>query len=224
MPTSETDLIKKMVCRNRCRTWAKLTQDHMNKKNNLPLSCLAMIFGVSCLQSCHATAVTAPSLSTGFSLNAIADEKSNDSPSPGVSNTNSQSRQVSGSKTPSKWLYSQDKVVACRIKQWASYSDTTYIDFEFTNLRSEEPLNIVYTVAPRAKNGKFIRLFNDYTDNQASLTDFRPPLKKGETKVDNYFRKFVWPSSSVELKGCRVAKKNETFWTINPEMQNYVGP
>jgi hypothetical protein len=203
----------------------KLVQNNMDKKHRhstLP-SCLTIIIVTSCLHGCSqsVSSTTTSSLATGSSSDSVADKKLSKSPSV---DGDPDSSQVSGSKVPSKWFYSQDKTVACRIKQWSSYPSETYVDFEFTNLKSEKPVNIVYTVAPRTKSGEFIHFFNEFTNNQTSLTEFNPPLKKGETKIENYVRKFVLPSLSVELKGCRVAKKNENFWTVNPEMRNYVGP
>jgi hypothetical protein len=132
--------------------------------------------------------------------------------------------QIGGSKTPSEWVYSKDKAVACRINKWSSYSLQTDIDFEFSNLKSEKPVNIVYTLVPKGKNGEIFRFFNEYTDKQSDITTFNPPLKKGQSKVNNYVRKFAGAPVSLNLQGCRVAKKGEDFWTINPEMRNYVGP
>jgi hypothetical protein len=131
---------------------------------------------------------------------------------------------IGGSKTPSEWVYSKDKVVACRINKWSSYSLQTDIDFEFSNLKSEKPVNIVYTLVPKGRNGEIFRFFNEYTDKQSNITVFNPPLKKGQSKVDSYVRKFVGAPVSLNLKGCQVARKGEDFWIINPEMRNYVRP
>lgn len=130
---------------------------------------------------------------------------------------------VAGSKTPDQWIYSRDKAVACRIKQWSSYPMETHIDLEFTNFAKQKPVNIVYTLIAKDSGGETIHLFNEYTDKQTNITDFNPPLNRGETKTVNFLKKYI-ASFSVELKECRIAQKNENFLTINPEMKGYQGP
>jgi hypothetical protein len=130
---------------------------------------------------------------------------------------------LAGSDIPSQWVYSKEKAVACRINQWSSYRLITNIKLELTNSTSQDPVNIVYTLVVKDSDGGIIRLHNYYKDMQANITEFEPPLKKGETKSIEAGTKYV-PAFSVNLKECRVAKKNENFYTLNPEMKDHVSP
>jgi hypothetical protein len=130
---------------------------------------------------------------------------------------------IAGSKVPGPPIISKDKAIICRVKEWASYPLGNDIKLEFTNLASQKPVNIVYTLMAKSSDKKIIRLYNYYIDRQSDITDFSPPLKKGESGIVDAGIKHV-AASSVELQGCRVARENENFLTINPEMKGYKGP
>jgi hypothetical protein len=188
----------------------------------LVLPSMSLLHG--CATSTKST-VTASPQGTSLSSTKIVDSGTGSDRSISSSDTpDSGSGQIGGSKTPSEWVYSKDRAVACRINKWASYSMETDVDFEFANLKSEKPVNIVYTVVPKLKSGRTASFFNFYTYNQSNLTEFDSPLKRGQVKVENYRIKNVLPSISMKLSRCRVAKKNESDLTVNPEMENYVGP
>lgn len=140
--------------------------------------------------------------------------------------------QVEGSNTPSKWIYSSDKAVGCRVKKWKqnyissdTYAVESYIDVEVTNINSKKPVNMVYELLVKTKEGAIDRgLFNAFKDKQATLTSFKPPIKKGGTKVAQIHIDFLSNWSQVDLVSCRVAKANETAKVLNPEMEGYKGP
>jgi hypothetical protein len=177
---------------------------------------------------CVCSVFSEAAISKATSQHAVKDNIFTAMPNSTLSNniigqSNPDSSQLAGSKVPSKWLYSNNKSVACRIKKWSSYSLETKIDFEFYNLANKKPVNFVYTLSAKDDEGKLIRFVNVYTDKQTDITRFNPPLKKGKTKTYNFLRKYISPSS-LELKECRVARPGEDFWTINPEMKDYEGP
>jgi hypothetical protein len=140
--------------------------------------------------------------------------------------------QLEGSKTPGKWIYSSDKTVGCRVKKWKqnyissnTYAVESYIDVEVTNINSKKPVNMVYELLVKTKEGAVDRgLFNAFKDKQANLTSFIPPIKKGGTKVAQVHIDFLSNWSKVDVVSCRVAKDNETAKTLNPEMEGYKGP
>jgi hypothetical protein len=162
--------------------------------------------------------VKAPSTS-----NPVIDNTQKSTPSNSSFPSTPQS-ETAKSDTTSEWVYSKNKVVACRINDWQSSSLETNANFEFSNLKSEKPVNIIYTLLLKDKKGKQLRFFNSYTDIQSDIIGFNPPLKKGQSRIHEYVRKYAGMPVSIEMKACRVARKGETFWTINPEMVNYKGP
>jgi hypothetical protein len=153
----------------------------------------------------------------------IANVSKNDRSKDSTSKPDPYSVQVAGSKSPSRWVYGKSKSVACRINKWSALPLETRMDFEFKNLTSKKPINVVYTIFAKDSNGNPARYINMYTDKQTDITRFNPLLKKGETRKFNFLMKHFSPSF-LELKECRIAQKNEDFWTINPEMKDYVGP
>jgi hypothetical protein len=183
---------------------------------------MSLLYG--CAASTKSTVTASPQV-TSLSSTKLVDSGTGGARSASPSATSDPDEgKIGGSKTPSEWVYSKDRAVACRINKWASYSMETDVDFEFANLKSEKPVDIVYTVVPKLKSGRTASFFNMYTYNQSNLTKFDSPLKRGQVKVENYRIKNVLPSVSMKLSRCRVAKKNESDLTVNPEMENYVGP
>lgn len=141
----------------------------------------------------------------------------------------SRKNQIAGSKISGKWIYSSDGLITCRIKEWyvigTEELPTSYIDVEVTNIKSKKPVNAVYELLAIDTKGRAIRtISNAYKDNQPDLTDFKPPLKKGQTKINHIHSKLLLVMSKLDLKKCRVLRDNENYSTINPEMKDYVGP
>jgi hypothetical protein len=137
--------------------------------------------------------------------------------------------QIAGSKASGKWIYSSDGLIACRIKEWyvlgTKELPESYINVEVNNVKSKKPVNAVYELLAIDNKGQALRtISNAYKDNQPNLTDFKPPLKKGQTKVSHIHSKLLFVMSKLDLKKCRVLGDNENHSTINPEMKDYVGP
>ena len=136
----------------------------------------------------------------------------------------------SGSNVPSKWVYSRDGMVGCRINKWYGYGGTEQnVDFEFINVKSKKPVNIVYRINSIGVKGKVYRLLNFGSDNQVEYTKFIPPLKKGESKIDNIGLKYPSYHSTqaknllkIAMKDCRVKRDNENESTLKPEHVKYV--
>jgi hypothetical protein len=136
---------------------------------------------------------------------------------------------IAGSKVSGKWIYDNNGAIACRIKEWyvtgTEESPESYINTEVTNIKSKKPINAVYDLLVINKKGQAVRtISNAYRDNQTNITEFKPPLKKGKTKVSNIYRKFLLGMSKVDLKSCRIAGDKESFATINPEMKDDIIP
>lgn len=141
----------------------------------------------------------------------------------------SKESKVAGSKAPGKWIYSSDKSIACRVKEWSVTGTkelpNSNIYVEVANLKSKKPVNAVYELLAIDTNGQVIRtISNAYKDNQPNITEFKPLLGKGQTKVNHIYRKDLLVMSTLNLQKCRVAGDKESFLTINPEMKDYVGP
>ena len=130
---------------------------------------------------------------------------------------------IAGSELASQWVSSKDKAVNCRIKEWTSYPSGTNIKMEFANIASNKPVNIVYTLVVEDDKGGAIPIFNPYKSEQFNITDFKPLLGRGETKLIETEPKHV-TAFSVKLKSCRTAIKHESYLTINPEMVDNGGP
>lgn len=136
---------------------------------------------------------------------------------------------IAGSKISGKWVYANNGLIACRIKEWyvtgAEDLPESYIDVEVTNIKSKKPVNAVYELLAIDTKGQVLRtISNAYKDNQPNITDFKPPLKKGQTKVSHIYSKLLLVMSKIDLKNCRIARDRENAFTINPEMKDYVGP
>ncbi len=144
-------------------------------------------------------------------------------------NTPNKKDRIAGSKVSGKWIYGNNGLIACRIKEWyvvgTEELPESYIDVEITNIKSKKPVNAVYELLAIDKKGQVLRtISNVYKDNQPNITNFKPPLKKGETKVSHIHSKLLLVMSKLDLKKCRTSGEKEDFSTINPEMKDYVGP
>jgi hypothetical protein len=144
-------------------------------------------------------------------------------------NTPNKKDRIAGSKISGKWIYGNNGLIACRIKEWyvvgTEELPESYIDVEVTNIKSKKPVNAVYELLAIDKKGQVLRtISNVYKDNQPNITDFKPPLKKGETKVSHIHSKLLLVMSKLDLKKCRISGEKEDSSTINPEMKDYVGP
>jgi hypothetical protein len=136
---------------------------------------------------------------------------------------------IAGSKVSGKWIYGNNGAIACRVKEWyvigSKELSTSYIDVEITNIKSKKPVNAVYELLAINTKGQAIRtISNAYRDNQPDLTDFNPPLERGQTKVKHRGIKYLLDMSKLDLKNCRISRDNENYSTINPEMKGYVEP
>lgn len=136
---------------------------------------------------------------------------------------------IAGSKVSGKWIYGNNGAIACRVKEWyvigSKELSTSYIDVEITNIKSKKPVNAVYELLAINTKGQAIRtISNAYRDNQPDLTDFNPPLERGQTKVKHRGIKYLLDMSKLDLKNCRISRDNESYSTINPEMKGYVEP
>jgi hypothetical protein len=153
-----------------------------------------------------------------------------------VSNTSGESPEThpdtfrSGSNIPSIWIYSKDGMVGCRINKWFGYGGTEQgVDFEFVNIKSKNPVNIVYRVNSIGVKGKVYRLLNFGSDNQVEYTKFIPSLKKGERKIDKIGLKYPSYHSTqainllkIEIKDCRIKRDGENELTLKPEHVKYI--
>jgi hypothetical protein len=128
---------------------------------------------------------------------------------------------LAGSEISSQWIRSKDKAVSCRVKKWQAYRDKnspyqwTDADLEFVNLASKKPVNIVYTIFAGDKNGEPMNIFTSSRKEQLMITEFQPPLKKNESRIDKLDLKYT-KIHSLKLKGCRVALEGENYATVNP--------
>lgn len=135
----------------------------------------------------------------------------------------------SGSDVPSKWVYSRDGMVGCRVNKWFGYGGTEQgAKFEFINVKSKQPVNIVYRVNSIGVKGKVYRLLNPGSDNQVEYTRFTPPMKKGESKIEELSSKYPSYHSTkainllkLEIKDCRIKKDGENETTLKPEQARY---
>jgi hypothetical protein len=194
----------------------------MNKNRKYIATCLLMLSCPIALNtsdlSSRAAVFSAPSISKSvkpYTLTKDVNRSSESTP---------EEPKLAGSDTPSKWVYSKNRSIACRIKQWRQGEYESYVDIEFLNVNSKKPVNMVYGLIATDKEGLVNRgLFNAYKDEQYNLTEFKPPLKKGQTKVSQIHKKYLKTWSKLDLTECRVSKSNESFLTLNPEMRNYVG-
>jgi hypothetical protein len=144
-------------------------------------------------------------------------------------NTFNKKDRIAGSKMSGKWIYGNNGLIACRVKEWyvigSKELSTSYIDIEITNIKSKKPINAVYELLAIDTKGQAIRTIpNTYKDNQPDLTDFNPPLERGQIKVKHRGIKYLLDVSKLDLKKCRILGDNENHSTINPEMKDYVGP
>jgi hypothetical protein len=136
---------------------------------------------------------------------------------------------LDGSEIPSQWIRSKDKAVSCRVKKWQAYKDTygsyqwTDVSLEFVNLASNKPVNIVYTIFAGDENGESIPIFDSPGKERRNITEFQPPLKKNESRIDKLDLKYTL-INSVKLKNCRVALKGENDMTLNPRPISNDGP
>jgi hypothetical protein len=182
----------------------------MNKKHKFVyFLILSMAFGCS-------TPIASNTLPTHAKNNDSINQASNLKQQNGFSES-SEVPKVAGSELPDQWISSKDKAINCRIKKWTSYPSGTNIKIEFVNTASNKPVNIVYTLVIEDDEGGAIPIFNPYRSEQFTITDFKPLLKKGETRLIETEPKHV-TAFSVKLKGCRIAMKQENYLTINPEM------
>jgi hypothetical protein len=194
----------------------------MNKKQKYVTVCLAMLSCTATLNvySLSGNALVSPAALVSDSAETTLLANGNDISSTPVK----EERRLSGSNTPSKWVYSKNKSVACRIKQWHQGEYESYVDIEFSNVNSRKPVNMVYGLIATDQEGQINRgLFNAYKDEQYNITEFKLPLKKGQKRISQVHKKYSKTWSKLELKECRASKSNENFWTLNPEMRNYVG-
>jgi hypothetical protein len=137
--------------------------------------------------------------------------------------------QITGSKSPSKWVYSKDGAVGCRIKKWFSDGGKGQsVDFEFVNVKSKKPVNIVYRVNSIGEKGKVYRLLNYGSDNQIEYTRFISPLRKGESRIEEMRSKFPSYHATqaknllkLEMRDCRIKGKSENELTLKPEDVKY---
>jgi hypothetical protein len=144
-------------------------------------------------------------------------------------NTLNKKDRIAGSKVSGKWIYGNNGAIACRIKEWyvtgTEESPQSYINTEVINIKSRKPINVIYDLLLIDRKGQALRTFsNTYRDNQTNITDFKPPLQKGQTKITSIFSKVLLVMSKVDLKSCRVAEDNENYSTINPEMKGEIMP
>jgi hypothetical protein len=165
----------------------------------------------------------------------VASRSPSKEPSPFSRNPSTESPELEGSDkleaksdTPSKWVYSEDGAVGCRIKKWSSYTSTKEIEFEFINIKSQQPVDIVYRVNSFGEEGKVYRLLNPGSDNQVGITWFDPPLKKGESRVDLHTAKYSSYDATkaikllkLDIKDCRIKKAGEDYDTLIPEAAEY---
>jgi hypothetical protein len=84
-------------------------------------------------------------------------------------------------------------------------------------------VNIVYTISAGDEHGEPISIFNSPKDERRNITEFQPPLKKNESRIDNLDLKYTL-IHSVKLKNCRVALKGENDMTLNPSPISNDGP
>jgi hypothetical protein len=185
-----------------------------------------------CATSTKST-VTASTQGTSLSSTKLVDSETGGGregstrPARSVSSSSKSWPVVAGSKTPGKWVYSKDKAVACRIKQWSSFLTpqvVNHIEYEFINLKSEKLTRIAYTILPKMKDGKVLQLFNEFTQKQSDIAELEVPLSKDQSKVHIFDTKNELSIHSIELTGCRIAKSTETRLTLNPQMRGLDRP
>jgi hypothetical protein len=184
-----------------------------------------MLVNVLAIHGCSKATVTT----------TVASRSPRKEPSPFSRNPSTESPEVDNpdtleakSDTPSKWLYSADGAVGCRIKKWYSHTSEKRIEFEFINIKSQQPVDIVYRVNSLGEEGKVHRLLNPGSDNQVSVTMFDPPLKKGESKIYLMLSKYSSFDETkaikllkLEIKDCRIKKAGESYTTLAPEAAEY---
>jgi hypothetical protein len=191
------------------------------------LLCLVLP-GISLLHGCAtSTKSTVTASPQGTSLSSTKLVESGTGGGQPISPSSKSWPVVAGSKTPGKWVYSKDKAVACRIKQWSSFLTpqvVNHIEYEFINLKSEKLARIAYTILPKMKDGKVLQLFNEFTEKQSDIAELEVPLSKDQSKVHIFETKHELSIRSIELTGCRIAKSTETRLTLNPEMRGLDRP
>jgi hypothetical protein len=197
--------------------------------NHVGKICLLLV----CLSVLNACNKPSEKISTHLSASSAEvfnlEKETEELQSSSLKNKPNKKNRIAGSNISSKWIHSKNGAIACRIKEWyvigTEELPESYIDIEVINIKSKKPVNAVYELLAIDKKGQVLRtISNAYKDNQPNITDFKPPLKKGQTKVSHIHSKLLLVMSKLDLKNCRVSGDKEDASTINPEMKDYVGP